>query len=136
MRDWAESPRASEGFDFDAVDRALGEAEEVAEASIVEPLRRIFSYINSKERARLTVHCVCFALGVFELESNNKNYRGPVSMTDLAKVHGVTKAAVSRRVKEIRSELKLPPTRANKSEHACRKYSRTNASPIRLQDAD
>lgn len=136
MRDWADSPKASEGFDYDAVDAALGESAVVEEVPIVEPLRRIFSYINSKERARLTVHCVCFALGVFDLEADNRAYAGPVTMTDLAKIHGVTKAAISRRVKEIRQELNLPPTRANKSSDACRKYARTNSSPIRLEIPD
>lgn len=133
-RDWAESPQASIGFDFDAVDQALGEKSEDPRVDSLDLLRRVLGYINAKDRARLTVHCVCFSLGIFDLEAENKRYAGPVTMTDLAKIHGITKAAVSRRVKEVRAELNLPPTRANKSANACRTYARTNCSPIKLPD--
>jgi hypothetical protein len=134
MMDWAESPHASENFDYDAIDVAFGERAKESPSHSLEPLRRIFSYINSKERARMTVHCICFAIGIFELESENRAYNGPVTMTDLAKLHGVTKAAISRRVREVQEELGLRPTRANKSENARRNYARTNCSPIRLGD--
>lgn len=123
------SKDCSVDFDYDAIDEDLdGPAQPASEterlADALEFGRRIVSLIRTRPRARLTAECLHLALGDADLEG--------VTMTDVAKACGVTKAAVSKRVKEIREHLHLRPTANNKSDHARRVYARTNRSPIRL----
>jgi hypothetical protein len=114
---------ASVGFDFDAID---GEAptSDTPRADALEFGRRLVSYIRSQDRARLTVDCLYLALGDAELEAE--------TMSAVAARNGITKAAVSKRVKKIRADLHLPLSANNKSAHATQLYRRTNFSPLRL----
>lgn len=122
---------ASEPFNYDALDAPVPPAVEDAWdredpdriADLCEFGRRIVSYIRSKDRARLTTDCLFLALGDAELEQE--------TMTSVAKRHGITKAAVSKRTKEIRTHLHLSINANNKSSNAVQKY-RDNRSPIRL----
>lgn len=126
-----ENSRAcSVDFDFDAIDAppkpgpaAPPTPEEIHYESL-EFGRRLVSFIRRQGRARLTVDCLYLAMGDADLEL--------VTMTDIAKLHGVSKAAVSKRVRKLRVELHLPPNANNKSERARDTYARTNCSPIRL----
>lgn len=93
-------------------------------AEKLEFARWLLSYISSKDKCRLTVDCLRLALGDADLEA--------YSMTDLGRKHGITKAAVCKRVRETRTDLHLPPNANNKSAHASRRYSETNRSPLRL----
>lgn len=93
-------------------------------AETLEFGRRLVSYIRGQDRARLTVDCLYLALGDAELEAE--------TMTAVAAKHGITKAAVSKRVAKITADLHLPPTANNKSTHASKRYSLTNRSPVRL----
>ena len=120
------SRAASVDFPYDQVDG--GEPAPTSEhADALEFGRRIVSYIRSQDRARLTVDCLFLALGDADLEAE--------TMTTVATRNGVTKAAVSKRVKKIRRDLHLPPTANNKSAHATKLYRRTNYSPLRLDRA-
>jgi uncharacterized membrane protein YhiD involved in acid resistance len=112
------------GFDYDAVEGKPG-AEPLVHSTgdLLEALRRNLRYIRSKDRARLTVDCLFLALGDEDAESE--------TMTSIAEKHGLTKAAVSKRTKEIRAQLHLSINQNNKSADAVRQYQ-NNRSPIRL----
>ena len=117
------SRECSVGFDYDSVDEEPADIPE-SKVELLEFARRLVSFIRSKDRARLTVDCLYLALGDAELEGE--------TMTSVARRHGVTKAAISKRVKEIRAALHLPTTPNNKSAHAAARYAQTNRSPLRL----
>lgn len=114
---------ASVGFNYDEID---GESPppDAGHGDTLEFARRLVSFIRSQDRARLTVDCLYLALGDAELEAE--------TMSTVAAKHGVTKAAVSKRVKNIRARLHLPLSSNNKSAHATKLYRRTNCSPLRL----
>lgn len=44
------------------------------------------------------------------------------SMSEVAKMHGVTRQALSKAVKQFQKNFNLPPTRGQKSLAACEKY--------------
>lgn len=66
-------------------------------------LRRVFGEIASQENIPLSLDCFSIATGI--------GYSGE-SMAQIAKIHGVTRAAVSKRCVEITNALRLKPTRA------------------------
>ncbi len=122
------SKEFSVGFDYDAVD---GEDEPAAvalvtrsEADMMEFARRLVSFIRGRDRCRITVDCLHLALGDADLEQ--------ITMTSVAAKHGLTKAAISKRTKEIRKQLHLAVNANNKSQHASHRYSETNRSTLRL----
>ena len=115
---------ASVGFDFDAVDPQPGEFSRYSREDLLEVLRRYIRFIRSKDRARLTIDCLRLAIGDADVESE--------AMTTVAEKHGVTKAAISKRTKEIREELHLTINANNKSEHAIQQYRSSNQSPLRI----
>jgi hypothetical protein len=115
---------ASTGFPYDELDAEPPAPGTEDHANALEFGRRLVSYIRSQDRARLTVDCLYLALGDAELEAE--------TMSTVAAKNGVTKAAVSKRVKKIRRELHLPLTANNKSTHASQRYRISNASPLRL----
>jgi hypothetical protein len=119
---------ASVDFPYDEIDAdepAAPTASPSHHADTLEFARRLVSYIRSQDRARLTVDCLYLALGDAEVEAE--------TMSTVAAKNGVTKAAVSKRVKKIRRELHLPITANNKSAAASARYRFTNASPLRLR---
>lgn len=122
LGDPADSPNSRVNFDYDALDDPPTLPKGYVEA--LEFGRRIVSYARSKDRARLTLDCLYIALGDAEIEG--------VSMTEMSARHGVTKAAISKRVREIREDLHLPRTGFNKTEHACETYRTTNISRVAL----
>lgn len=114
----------SVGFDYDAIDKH--EAPPVADcgAEKMEFARRLISFIRTRARCRVTVDCIFLALGDAELEST--------TMTSVARANGLTKAAISKRTKEIRAQLHLGVNANNKTAEASRRYAETNRSPLRL----
>src|SRR5207248_316670 len=58
-----------------------------------------------------------------------------ITMTRIAHEHGLTKAAISKRTKEIRRELHLSINANNKSPNASHRYSQTNRSPLRVDES-
>lgn len=111
-------------FDYDALDRNPGDEPLTHSLSdVLEAMRKVIRYIRTKDRARLTVDCMFLALGDGDVENE--------TMTTVAEKHGITKAAVSKRTKEIREQLHLSINANNKSAHAVDKY-RNNRSPLRL----
>ena len=114
-RDLADSPLASHNPDIAALvdhEPPGDTAPEMLDAT--EALRHLVADLISEGNARLTVECLAVALGL-------SAYNGE-SMTDIAKRHGITRAAVSKRCVDITERLNLPPSRAMRSEMARRIY--------------
>jgi hypothetical protein len=112
----------SSPFPFDDLDPKAPEPD--SRIQLFEFARRLVSYIAAQDRCRLTVEALYLALGDADLEG--------ITMTDIAAKHGLTKAAVSKRVKKVRLDLHLPSNANNKSAHAIARYRQTNRSVLRL----
>lgn len=91
-------------------------------ADVCEVLKRMLSFIRRYPKPGLTVDCLYLVIGDAALMGD--------TITTVAGKHGATKAAVSKRVRQIRQMLHLPQSIHNKPDHVARKYSRTNASPV------
>jgi hypothetical protein len=76
-------------------------------------LRRMIGEVISHNNARLTAECLALVSGL--------SYSGS-SMTQIAKRHGVTRAAVSKRCVELTELLDLRPSRAMRSLTARKRY--------------
>ena len=79
------------------------EAMEEPEDEIIAVLRRIVGELIAQDNIRLSLECFSLATGI--------NYTGK-SMVQIAREHGVTRAAVSRRCVDFVDVLGLPPSRA------------------------
>lgn len=113
--DMAESTRASHTPDIAAlVDHEDEAPESHSMGSATDILRRLVADIVAENNTRLTIDCLTIALGL-------RVYSGD-SMTKIAKRHGITRAAVSKRCVDIIERLKLPPSRAMRSEQARKIY--------------
>ena len=116
--DIADSPAASHTPDMAAmVDHEEEQPETHSMGSATDILRRLVADIIYEDNTRLTIDCLSIALGL-------RVYEGD-SMTKIAKRHGITRAAVSKRCVDITERLKLPPSRAMRSEKARRIYRRS-----------
>jgi hypothetical protein len=89
---------------------------ETAMRDATEILRHLVADLLSEGNTRLTVECLAVALGL-------SAYNGE-TMTDIAKRHGITRAAVSKRCVDITERLNLPPSRAMRSTRARRIYQK------------
>jgi hypothetical protein len=106
----AESSAASYTPDIAAlVDHETDESGTISHDAI-EVLRLFVADLIAEGNTRLTVECLAVALSL-------SAYNGQ-SMTEIAKRHGVTRAAVSKRCVDITIQLNLPPSRAMRSEKA------------------
>jgi hypothetical protein len=113
--DMAESSRASHTPDIAALVDHEGDQSETPHArDAIEVLRVFVADLIAAGNTRLTVECLAVALGL-------SAYNGE-SMTTIAKRHGVTRAAVSKRCVDITTQLNLPPSRAMRSEKARKTY--------------
>lgn len=77
----------------------------VAEA-MADRIRQLVAYLISAENAKLAVQCLALVSGVQFLGS---------SMSDLARNHKVSRAAVSKRCVDFSKVIGLPPSRAMRS---------------------
>jgi len=113
--DAADSPLMREGDDPALVPEPEPESPHTsfdAEA-IHQAIRRVVAEILCHDNARLTAECVALVSGLV--------YSGD-SMTEIAKRHGITRAAVSKRCVELTELLDLPPSRAMRSLTARKRY--------------
>ena len=78
-----------------------------------DTVRRVMGEVLSHANARLTVECIALVSGL--------SYNGS-SMTEIAKRHGITRAAVSKRCVELTELLDLRPSRAMRSLTARQSY--------------
>lgn len=138
-RNFEDRTDVSEDFDYDAIDarerperpmdiEALMKVPEVR-SFVGEALKRVLRIIRSGKRARLEADCIVIAIGG-ELREDGTT----ASMTEVARDHGITKAAVSKRVATIRSQLHLPTNRNLKSDASRHRYALTNSSPLNLSN--
>lgn len=119
-QDAAESNLASEAPDIIAqIEPESEQLQKVASADIderiMDVLRRLLGEVLTQKNARLTLECLAVACGLTTLQGE--------SMTSIAKRHGISRAAVSKRCVDITEKLSLPPSRAMRS-HAARKSYR------------
>ena len=81
--------------------------------AIHQAIRRVLGEVISHGNARLTAECIALVSGL--------SYTG-CSMTEIARRHGITRAAVSKRCVELTELLDLPPSRAMRSLTARQRY--------------
>ena len=117
--DAADSPWMREGDDPALLPEPeeAPEPEEVPESCDTETvwtaLRRVLGEILNHDNARLTAECIALVSGL--------SYSGS-SMADIARRHGITRAAVSKRCVELTALLDLRPSRAMRSLTARKSY--------------
>ena len=86
---------------------------EVSSEALWDALRRLIGEILTLPNRSLTVECLAVVSGL--------SYAGD-SMTDIAKRHSVTRAAVSKRCVELTEKLSLMPSRAMRTLTARKSY--------------
>jgi hypothetical protein len=141
--DKAYLPSGSGGATKDAAEssraRSEDSHEEPEESSLIEPcshhpqsadteglhdlLRRLVGEMVSQNNARLSLDCLALVTGLA--------YDGD-SMTEIAKRHDVTRAAVSKRCVELTQSLNLKPSRAMRSLLARESYRKARIHHLRV----
>jgi DNA-directed RNA polymerase specialized sigma24 family protein len=113
--DAADSPLMREGDDPALIpDPEPEPANETCDSeSVHSAIRRVVAEILCHDNARLTTECIALVSGLA--------YTGS-SMTEIAKRHGISRAAVSKRCVELTELLDLPPSRAMRSLTARKRY--------------
>ena len=113
--DAADSPLMREGDDPALIpDPEPEPASETCDTeSVHSVIRRVVAEILCHNNARLTTECIALVSGL--------SYTGS-SMTEIAKRHGISRAAVSKRCVELTELLDLPPSRAMRSLTARKRY--------------
>lgn len=121
-QDLAESSLAAETPDIvDLLDSAskpanVAPADPLRDERVWEILRRLIGELLTQSNVELSVECLALVSGI--------GFMGD-SMTEIAKRHGVTRAAVSKRCVELTEKLMIPPSRAMRSLTARASYART-----------
>ncbi len=87
--------------------------------TVLDILRRLIGELLAERNARLSLECLALATGF--------SYLGG-TMTDIARRHCVTRAAVSKRCVELTERLNLHPSRAMRSLTARRAYQAAQLS--------
>ena len=113
--DAADSPLMREGDDPALIpDPEPEPANETCDTeSVHSAIRRVVAEILCHANARLTTECIALVSGLA--------YTGS-SMTEIAKRHGISRAAVSKRCVELTELLDIPPSRAMRSLTARKRY--------------
>ena len=115
--DAADSPLMRVGDDPARVPVPEPEPEPTATATDAETIwatvRRVLGEVLNHGNARLTAECIALVSGL--------GYDG-ATMTEIAKRHGITRAAVSKRCVELTEMLDLRPSRAMRSLTARKSY--------------
>jgi len=78
----------------------------------------LYRIIEDKDNPRLEAECISLAFGFGAARGQTQ--------TQVAKQYGVTRATVSKRVREIKRAYHLPTSEYMKSESACDTYKLTN----------
>lgn len=120
--DWSQR-----GYDIDhqtarawQADRVAGERlmqdKTFTQEEMLDIISKAMSVFTDSVHPAVRLHgtCVKIALGV----------PGVPNMSELARANDVTRAEVSRRVKNIQRKMGLPPSIYMKSEHACQRLKR------------
>lgn len=123
-KDAAESSRARcEAIGDDDMDgAALASPQPADDEDSHALLRRLVGELTAQSNARLSLECLALVTGLV--------YEGD-SMTAIAKRHGVTRAAVSKRCVELTQALHLKPSRAMRSLTARQSYRQARLTHLR-----
>jgi hypothetical protein len=127
-RDLAESSLAS--CEPEIIDEPDVFAEDTEDRDAADPerlhdlLRRLVGELIGQNNARLSLECLALVTGLA--------YCGD-SMSEIAKRHGVTRAAVSKRCVELTRTLNLKPSRAMRSLKARQSYRRSRLKHLKTQ---
>jgi len=129
--DMADSSAASYTPDIAAlVDHEDNEQDEPNSRIGMKAATRILRYlvadVIAEGNSRLTIDCLAVALGL-------SAYNGQ-SMTEIAKRHGITRAAVSKRCVDITKRLNLLPSRAMRTELARKIYRQSQLKRYRSKE--
>jgi hypothetical protein len=125
--DMADSPLASHTPDIAAlVDQETDENGAITHDAI-DTLRHFVADLIAEGNTRLTVDCLAVALGL-------SAYNGE-SMTEIARRHCITRAAVSKRCVDITERLNLLPSRAMRSKDARKTYRNSQIKSKSTPDA-
>lgn len=138
-KDAAESSRARCEDSYEEPDECVSDAPGHQESSPTKPfshhpqpadteglhdlLRRLVGEMVSQSNARLSLDCLALVTGLA--------YDGD-SMTEIAKRHDVTRAAVSKRCVELTQSLNLKPSRAMRSLLARESYRKARINHLRV----
>ena len=138
-KDAAESSRARCEDSHEEPEEPASNAPANQECSLIEPsshhpqpadteglhdlLRRLVGEMVSQSNARLSLDCLALVTGLA--------YDGD-SMTEIAKRHDVTRAAVSKRCVELTQSLNLKPSRAMRSLLARESYRKARINHLRV----
>jgi hypothetical protein len=107
-RDLAETPLASEDSHLldriePACDQPGYQAQHMDAEQVWDILRRLIGYLLGQRNAQLSLECLALVSGVSFLGD---------SQSEIARRHGVTRAAVSKRCVEMTRKLAVMPSRA------------------------
>jgi len=114
--DMADSPLASHEPDIAALVDHEDDQKNPQTRDVADVLRHFVADLLSEGNTRLTVECLAVAIGLSAYEGE--------TMTEIAKRHGITRAAVAKRCVEITERLNLAPSRAMRNTRARRIYQR------------
>jgi len=127
--DIADSPLAREEATFvDQIDEPIPAVASPGNVNeeVMDVLRRFLGEVLSQKNARLTLECMAVACGLTTMQGE--------SMTSIAKRHGVSRAAVSKRCVDITEKLNLPPSRTMRSSKARTVYRKVQKEIRKLYE--
>lgn len=126
-RDLAETPLASEhSHPLDRIEPACDQpgfqAQHTDAEDVWDVVRRLIGELLVQKNAKLALECLALASGLAFLGD---------SMTEIARRHGLTRAAVSKRCVELAQKIGLPPSRAMRSLTARAAYAEARKKSLR-----
>ena len=126
-RDLAESSlAAAESNPLDSIEPACDQpgyqAQRTDAEEVWDVVRRLLGELLVQKNAKLALECLALTSGVSFLGD---------SMTDIARRHGLTRAAVSKRCVELAQKIGLPPSRAMRSLTARSAYAEARKQSLR-----
>lgn len=116
--DMADSPLASETPDIIGQiepEEPASQPDIISQEAVWDAMRRMLGELLNQKNAKLTLECFAVVSGA--------SFMGD-SMTAIARRHGVTRAAVSKRCIDIAKQLRLPPSRSMRAERAREAYQK------------
>ncbi len=129
-RDLAETPLASEESHLlesiePACDQPGYQAQHMDAEDVWDVVRRLIGELLVQKNAKLALECLALASGLAFLGD---------SMTEIARRHGLTRAAVSKRCVELAQKIGLQPSRAMRSLTARAAYAQARKESLRRNE--
>ena len=129
-RDLAEtSLAATSSHPLDSIEPACDQpgfqAQRTDAEEVWDVVRRLLGELLVQKNAKLALECLALTSGVSFLGD---------SMTEIARRHGLTRAAVSKRCVELAQKIGLPPSRAMRSLTARVAYAHARKESLRRRE--